>query len=72
MKPVVRNIKSNELYFYEGENVFTNIASGVSGKVTDVAAQKTFRINIEATEIINEFPLISEMINKLNLKFCKE
>lgn len=69
MKPVVRNIQNNDLYFYEGENVFVNIRTGKSGVVGGDAAAKVFKMNIEATTMINEFPIIETMIKKLNLKY---
>lgn len=67
-KPVVRNIKSDDLYFYEGGNVFTNIRTGVSGKVKDEAARNTFRINTEASILINQNPDIAKLINVLGLR----
>lgn len=67
-KPIVRNINTNDLYDWDGEK-FTNLRTGVSGTVTDVAAQKTFLFNLAATEMINEYPLIAELINKLDLKY---
>lgn len=69
MKPVVRNIRTNDLYFYEGGNFFTNIRSGISGKVSDEAAKKTFSINLECTILFNEYPIITEMIKRLDLTF---
>lgn len=72
MKPVVRNIQSNDLYFYEGENYFTNIRTLKSGKVDDETAKKVFKINIEATEILNEYTVVATMINVLGLKFEKQ
>ena len=69
MKPIVRNIQNNDLYFYEGENKFRNIRTGKSGVVDDEAARRVFKINIEATEIINEYPIIEKMIKTLSLKF---
>lgn len=71
LKPVVRNIKTSDLYFYLGENTFRNIRTGAEGKVTDEAAKKTFVINLEATEICNEYPLVEELIKSLNLKIDK-
>lgn len=65
---IVRNIKNDFFYRYLGQNKFLNIATGITGVVTDEAAQKTFRIRLEETELFNEFPLIEELINKLNLK----
>lgn len=69
MKPVVRNIQNNDLYFYEGENKFRNVRTGKDGVVDDETARKIFKINVEATEIINEYPIVEEMIKVLNLKF---
>lgn len=71
MNPVVRNIQNGDLYFYLGENKFSNIRTGNDGIVDDESARKVFRINIEATEIINEYPVVCEMIKRLNLKFDK-
>lgn len=65
---IVRNKKNNFLYKYIGGNVFENIATGQSGKVSDEAAAKTFAINLDATELINEYPIIEELIRTLNLK----
>ena len=68
-RPVVRNVQNNDAYFYNGDNVFENIRSGASGIVDDGTAARIFKLNVDATEMINEYPLISEMIQKLNLKF---
>lgn len=65
---IVRNIHTNDFYRFNGGNNFTNIRTGESGEVSDEAAKRTFRIHLAATEIINEFPVIEEMINRLNLK----
>jgi hypothetical protein len=69
---IVRNIKTNDLYRYNGENSFTNIRTGVSGKVTDEAARTTFVINVDATIIMNEYPMVEKMIKALNLKSSHE
>ena len=65
---IVRNIRTNDLYRYEGENRFTNIRTGVSGKVSDEAARTTFVINLGATELCNKYPMIEKLISALNLK----
>lgn len=70
-KPIVRHIKTNELYSYEGENKFTNLRTKQSGIVDDDKASKVFKINVEMTQLINEFPIIETMINKLNLIYNK-
>ena len=66
-KPVVRNIRTKDIYFYKGNNEFENIRTGVSGKISDVAAQKTFRLNPELSALLNEFPMLATLINKLSL-----
>lgn len=71
MNPIVRNIQNGDLYFYLGENRFKNIRTDNEGIVDDETARKIFRINVDATEIINEFPLVIEMIKKINLKIDK-
>lgn len=68
-RPVVRNVQNNEAYFYNGDSTFENIRSGKSGVIDDETAGRVFKINIEATEILNEYPVVIEMIQKLNLKF---
>lgn len=69
MYPICRNIQNECFYKYLGENIFLNIITGESGFIEDETARKIFRINIEATQIINEFPLVEEMIKSLRLKF---
>lgn len=66
-KPVVRSVKTKDLYFYNGGNEFTNIRTKVSGKVTDLAAQKTFKISPEMSILLNDYPMVAELINRLDL-----
>lgn len=70
-KPVVRNVQNNDLYFYEGGLRFTNIRTGKSGDIETEIAEKVLKINVEATQIINEYPEIENLIKTLNLKFEK-
>lgn len=67
-KPVVRNINNQDIYFYNGNNNFTNIRTGVSGTVTDNAAAKTFKLNLEISILLNEFPLVADFIKRMDLK----
>ncbi len=69
MAAVVRNIQNEDLYEYFGENKFQNIRTKKEGVVSDEQAKEIFKINLEATELISEYPLIAEFINKCNLKF---
>ena len=66
---IVRNKNTSDLYRYLGENTFRNIRTGVEGKVSDEAAQKTFAIHLEATELCEEYPLIEELVKAANLKY---
>lgn len=68
---IVRNIKTNVLYEYLGDNKFQNLCTGVTGSVTDEAAQKTFVINMEATQMINDYPIVKDLISRLHLKIDK-
>lgn len=67
--PICRNIQNNDLYRYLGGNRFRNLRTGKEGDVSDELAQTTLKINLEATELINQNPLLEEMIKVLNLKF---
>ena len=69
MAAIVRNIQNNDLYEFFGENKFQNLRTQKEGVVSDEQAKDIFKINIEATEIISEYPLVAELINKCNLKF---
>lgn len=68
---ILRNIQTNGVYRYLGESKFINIVTGNEGIVDDETAKKVFKINLDATEMFNEYPLIEEMIKTLNLKFDK-
>jgi hypothetical protein len=66
---ICRNIQNNVAYEYLGENKFKNLLTLKEGVVDDETAAKIFKINIDATQIILDNPLVAEFINKLQLKF---
>jgi hypothetical protein len=68
---IVRNIQNNQLYRYLGDNKFRNIVTGKEGLVEDEKAREVFKINVEATGILNEYPLVEDLIEKLKLKIDK-
>lgn len=68
---IVRHIRSNMLYRYLGENKYRNLTTLQEGEVPEEKAREIFKINIEATSIINEYPEVENLINKLQLKFEK-
>lgn len=69
---IVRNIQTNDLYRFHGGNKFTNLRTGVSGDIPTEIAQSVLKINLEATEIFNEYPEVEKMIGVLGLKFEQE
>ena len=70
MKPVVvRHKKTNDVYQYLGQNRFRNMRTWVEGEVSDEVAQRSFSINMDATELIYEHPILEDLIKVLQLKF---
>jgi len=68
---IVRNIQNDIFYRYLGENKYRNLITLQEGEVPEEKAREIFKINIEATSILNEYPEIENMINQLQLKFEK-
>jgi hypothetical protein len=64
---IVRNIQNNQLYQYLGGTKYKNLITGVEGEVADEVAKKLFRVNLEATKILHEFPNIEKLISELGL-----
>lgn len=69
MEPIVRNIQTDDAYIYLGENKFRNLRTGVEGIVPEDKAKDVLVFNVQATQMFNEFPLVRELLQKLNLKF---
>lgn len=69
---VVRNIQNNQFYKYIGGNTFVNIITGKSGEVPDDVAKRIFKINLPATDILNKYPNVEELIKKLELVVEKQ
>jgi len=68
---IVRNIQNNNLYRYLGDNKYRNIMTGVEGEIDEAVASRIFKINLELTDLCENFPNIEIMINKLKLKLDK-
>lgn len=65
---IVRHKKTNILYRHLEGNKFRNLATGAEGEVSDEVAQRIFAISTDATELINQYPQIENLIKALNLK----
>lgn len=68
MYPVVRHKKTNSMYLFKGDNIFQNIVTNVEGVVSDETAASIFAVNLDATKLINEYPNLKLLIEKLELK----
>jgi hypothetical protein len=64
---IVRNIQNNQLYGHLGDNKYINLVTGVEGEVPDDMAKKIFKINLQATKIVYDFPVIQTLISELGL-----
>lgn len=69
IKPVYNYVKNDDMYLGLGNSKYKNLRTGKEGEVDDDKAKSVFTINSNATELLNEYPLLSEAIQKLNLKF---
>lgn len=69
---IVRNIQNNDLYIYLGENKYRNMRTGNEGVIDEELARKVFKINVEATAIWTDYPIVEELIKSLNLKIDKK
>lgn len=65
---IVRNIQNKCLYEYLGEDRYRNLVTGKEGTVTPEQAKDILKINLDATVLLEEYPLIKELINKLQLR----
>jgi hypothetical protein len=65
---IVRHKKTSIPYEFLGGNKFRNLVSLEEGIVDDEKAREVFVINLEATELLGEYPLIKELIHKIKLK----
>ncbi len=66
---IVRNIQTNDLYRYHGNDEYTNIRTGAKGVIGEELARKIFKINLGATELCEQYPNIEVLINKMNMKW---
>lgn len=69
---ILRNIQNNHLYRYLGGNRYRNIMTGVEGEIGEDVAQKIFKINLELTEVCENFPNVEKLIHTLKLKMDKD
>jgi hypothetical protein len=64
---ILRNIQNNQLYGHIGGIRYVNLITGVEGDVPENLAKKIFKINLQATKIINDYPEIKNLISSLGL-----
>ena len=66
---VVRNVQNNCFYLFSGGNTYTNMNTGKTGEVDEETARKIFRVNLEMTQMISEYPFVKDLITRLKLKY---
>ena len=64
---ILRNIQNNQLYGHVGGNKYVNLITGTEGEVSEELAKKIFKINLQATKIVHDFPEVQTLISKLGL-----
>ncbi len=64
---VLRNIQNNQLYAHMGNNRYVNLITGIEGEVSEDMAKKVFKINLQATKMMHDFPSIQNLVSKLGL-----
>lgn len=64
---VLRNIQNNQLYGHLGDNKYINLITGAEGEVPDEMAKKIFKINLQATKMMHDFPVIQTLVSELGL-----
>lgn len=64
---VLRNVQNNQLYAHMGDNRYVNLITGIEGEVPEDMAKKVFKINLQATKMMHDFPSIQTLVSKLGL-----
>ena len=67
MHPIVINTQTKDLYQYEGDNKYRNLRTGKTGEISEELAKKYLVVSLQATEIINSYPLVGELISRLGM-----
>lgn len=65
---ILSHKKTGIPYKHISDNVFSNLHTGRQGDVSDELAAKIFIVNVPATAIIAENPIIEKLISRLKLK----
>lgn len=65
---ILRNIQNDFLYRHIEGDIYKNIATGVQAEIPPDIATKFLRLNVEATMMLNKYPNLEVLINKLKLK----
>lgn len=69
---IVRHKKTNLLYEYLGGDKYRNLITGVEGEVPPELAKSIFAISLDATEMLDRYPNIRQLIESLKLKIVPD
>lgn len=65
---ILRNIQNNNLYRHIEGDIYKNIATGVQAEIPPDKAKEFLKLNVDASMILNKYPMVELLINKLKLK----
>lgn len=65
---VLRNIQNDILYRHIEGDIYRNLATGVQAEIKPEIATKYLKLNVEATKMLNSYPNLEILIEKLKLK----
>lgn len=71
-KTLVKGKKNKHIYLYHGEEKYTNLTTGNKGKIADADASKVFSIPLLLNRMVQENPVIIDLITGLGAHFDEE
>ena len=69
---ILRNLQTNDLYRHIEGNKFKNLRTGLEGEIPEELTNKVLVIDYNSTMMINKYPIIETIIEKLGLKYERE
>lgn len=58
----------NDIYMHMDGDVYKNLRTLKEGTISPELVCKVLKINVNASFLINEYPMISEMVHRLGLR----
>lgn len=61
---------NNDFYKYLGDGKFRNLRTGGEGVVPDEVAARTFKVDLDASQLCHDYPLLERLV-AIGFKNCK-